>query len=66
MDDFVSQATVDDTCRLLDSPALIKEMVDINYELALRHFSYAVLEKRLWYLVRSFYGMEAADAGCVS
>ena len=66
MDDFVSQATVDDTCRLLDSPALIKEMVDINYELALRHFSYAVLEKRLWYLVRSFYGMESADSGCVS
>lgn len=57
MDDFVSAATVRETNHVLDNPDLVAEMVDTNYELALRYFSYATLEKKLWYITRDFYGV---------
>lgn len=60
MDDFVSKETIRRTEEVLDDPDLAKEMVEANYELALRYFSYSVLEKKLWYIARSFYGIEGA------
>ncbi len=60
MDDFVSQETVRTTAEVLDNRDLMESMVEINYSLALKFFSYSVLEKKLWYLVRSVYGVEEA------
>lgn len=61
MDDFVSAETVRHTAEVLDNPRLAAEMVETNYQLALRHFSYTNLEKKLWYIARSFYGVEDAQ-----
>ncbi len=58
MDDFISKRTIRDTRELIQDKARITRMVDHNYELALRYFSYRVLETRLWYLVKSFFGEE--------
>ncbi|MEX2444181.1 MAG: glycosyltransferase family 4 protein [Alkalispirochaeta sp.] len=58
MDDFVSEDTVRQTQALLDDPAQVEEMVQANYELGLKYFSYRNLEEKLWYIVRSFYGLE--------
>jgi glycosyltransferase involved in cell wall biosynthesis len=58
MDDFVSAETVRMTQKVIDNPDLAAEMVETNYELALKHFSYTNLEKKLWYIARSFYGVE--------
>jgi mannosylglucosylglycerate synthase len=63
MDDFVAKDTVRRTEEVLDNPGLREEMVETNYALALRYFSYSVLEKKLWYIVRSFYGVEEAQMG---
>jgi glycosyltransferase involved in cell wall biosynthesis len=60
MDDFVSAETVRMTQKVIDNPELAAEMVELNYELALKHFSYTNLEKKLWYIARSFYGIEDA------
>lgn len=56
MDDFISRQTIRETKDLLADKPRIAAMVDHNYELALRYFSYKVLETRLWYLVKSFFG----------
>ena len=58
MDDFVSEDTVRQTQALLDDPAAVEAMVQTNYELGLKYFSYRNLEDKLWHIVRSFYGME--------
>ncbi len=58
MDDFVSEDTVRRTQELLDNPAQVKEMVETNFALGLKHFSYRNLEEKLWHIVRSFYGLE--------
>ncbi len=62
MDAFVSKDTVQQAEAVLDNPELRQDMVETNYQLALQYFSYAVLEKKLWHLVRKFYGMEQVDS----
>ncbi len=62
MDDFISSETVKETNRVLDSADLQAEMAEINYQLALRHFSYRNLEKKLWAIARAFYGVEEASS----
>ncbi|MFW6337623.1 MAG: glycosyltransferase [Alkalispirochaetaceae bacterium] len=66
MDDFISARTIRETTQLLDNPKRIAEMVERNYELALKHFSYRVLENKLIYLAKSFYGEEGhhGNHGC--
>jgi glycosyltransferase involved in cell wall biosynthesis len=49
--DFITQETVDETRRLLDDPEKKLEMVERNYELGRRYYSYKVLEARLKVLV---------------
>ena len=56
MDDFISKGTIAETRSLLADPDRIRRMVDHNYALALRYFSYTVLETKLWYIVKSFFG----------
>ncbi len=64
MDDFVSNETIRRTVEVLDNPSLAEKMVEVNYDLALKYFSYTNLEKKLWYIARSFYGVEDAALGC--
>lgn len=56
MDDFISRDTIRETKAVLADPERIRKMVDRNYQLALKYFSYSVLETKLWYLVKSFFG----------
>ncbi len=61
MDDFVSNETVEQTRDLLLNPEHVKTMVEKNYELARRYFSYTILESRLWHIVRNFWGESSAS-----
>ncbi|NIO06914.1 MAG: glycosyltransferase family 1 protein, partial [Deltaproteobacteria bacterium] len=49
--DYITEDTVRWTRELLENPDLVAEMVEHNYETALRHYSYANLEKVLAALV---------------
>ncbi len=46
-DEYITEDTVARTRHLLDHPAEVAGMVERNYQLALRHFSYTVLDRRL-------------------
>jgi mannosylglucosylglycerate synthase len=46
-DNYISRATIDGACRLLEDRALAAEWAEGNYRLAARHFSFEVLERRL-------------------
>jgi mannosylglucosylglycerate synthase len=54
LDGFVDNQAVEQTRMLLEEPELVKEMTETNYQLALEHFSYEVLEKKLHDLLASF------------
>ena len=56
MDDFISQATIDDTRKVLQSPERIKEMTETNYDLALRYYSYKIWETKLEDILTMFWG----------
>lgn len=58
MDNFISQATVDETNKLLDNPAEIKRITDKNYELSLKHYSFTVLENKLKDIVEDIWGRQ--------
>jgi mannosylglucosylglycerate synthase len=47
MDGFVDEKTVQETKQLLESPDLVREMVETNYAIAREHFSYEILEDKL-------------------
>jgi glycosyltransferase involved in cell wall biosynthesis len=51
MDGYVSEDTVRQAREVLEKPALCKKMVDKNYEIALRCYSYSVLEHKLKNLI---------------
>jgi glycosyltransferase involved in cell wall biosynthesis len=46
-DDFITRDTVQQAEAVLDDPALTDGMVDRNYELGRRYYSYSVLERKL-------------------
>ncbi len=47
IDGYVTEAAVETTRRVLDDPERCRRMVEHNYALGLRHFSYAILERRV-------------------
>lgn len=47
IDGYVTEKAVEETKQILDNPALCRQMVDHNYELGKRYFSYTVLERIL-------------------
>jgi mannosylglucosylglycerate synthase len=51
MNGFVDESTVSETLRLLKEPDIVQSMVEKNYQLALEHFSFDVLEKKLGELI---------------
>ena len=47
MQDFITPATISETCALLDDGAAVESITTHNYELARRYYSYSVLRDRL-------------------
>lgn len=56
MDNFISAATVLETKELLADPERIRTMVETNYALGMQYFGFRVLETKLRYLVKAFFG----------
>jgi mannosylglucosylglycerate synthase len=57
-DDYITDATIEQTRRVLTQPQLAWDMAEENYRLAKRHYSYAVLERRLQTLIADCFGEE--------
>jgi mannosylglucosylglycerate synthase len=60
-DGYVTDATVEHVREVLTTPDMACEMVDLNYRLARRYFSYGVLQRRLQTLIAEFFGENDAD-----
>ncbi|HUV51233.1 MAG TPA: glycosyltransferase family 4 protein [Anaerolineae bacterium] len=58
MDGFLSKKTVQKVREILESPEKKAEMVNHNYEIATRYYSYSVLRKWLNSLIINFFGIE--------
>ncbi|SMC26800.1 Glycosyltransferase involved in cell wall bisynthesis [Desulfacinum hydrothermale DSM 13146] len=58
MDGYVNRRLVEKIRDVLQSPERRSRMVEHNYQVARRHFSYQVLRKRLSFLLLNFFGME--------
>ncbi len=57
LDDYVNSRAVELTKKVLKDPALAKNMVDRNYELGKRYYSYSVLRKKLKVLLSNCFGV---------
>ena len=57
-DGYITDATVEQTRRVLTQPLLAHDMAEENYRLAKRHYSYAMLERRLQTLIADCFGEE--------
>lgn len=55
-DGFITQDTVNDARNNLLDPARAMETADYNYDLASRHFSYTMLERRLHTIISEIFG----------
>jgi len=55
-DNYVSRSTIVEARRLLEEPDLAAKWAEANYARALRHFSFAVLERRLAALLAECFG----------
>jgi glycosyltransferase involved in cell wall biosynthesis len=58
IDEFVKEGTVNDVIDLLTNKSKIKVMVDRNYLLAKKFYSYANLKRKLRFLLTDFFGEE--------
>ena len=58
MDRFLSSKIVQQVKDILESPERKKEMVDLNYNIACRHYSFAELQKYLSSLMVSIFGVD--------
>jgi glycosyltransferase involved in cell wall biosynthesis len=58
MDGFLTKKEVHQVREILEDPKRREQMVNHNYEVATRHYSYAVLRKRLNFLLGNFFGIE--------
>ncbi len=56
-DDFITDKTVDESLHLIENKALAKEWAETNYKLALEHYSYTYLKKRLMELLQKTHGL---------
>ena len=56
MDGFLSKKTVNNVREILESSQRRKTMVNSNYQIASRHFSYSVLRNQLTAILKSFFG----------
>ncbi len=58
MDGYLSERVVNQVREVLNSRERRESMVTHNYQVAARHYSYAVLRKRLGFLISNFFGIE--------
>ena len=58
MDGFLTKRIVHEVREVLENSQRREQMVAHNYEVATRHYSYAVLRKRLNFLMGNFFGIE--------
>lgn len=61
MDNFISAGTIEFARKVLDSPERIRKMTEKNYALGLKHYSYTVLEEKLFHLLTLIYGRAAVE-----
>ena len=54
MDSFVSSKAIARIQGILENEESLEEMVERNYQVAERYFSYEVLEEKLLHLIRTF------------
>ena len=59
MDGYISKKTVQSVKEILESPERRNHMVDFNYEVASRHYSYSVLRNQLNEIMTNFFGNTA-------
>ena len=55
-DGYITEETIQETRKVLMTPELSEEMVEHNYQLAIRHYSYAVLRQKLRGLLLDIFG----------
>jgi len=55
MDGFLAKKTVHKVVEILESPVRRERMVDLNYKIAARHYSYSVLRNRLSAIMNQFF-----------
>ena len=58
IDDYITERTVEDVVAILKDSAKVQEMVDRNYTLAKRFYSYANLRRKLRFILADFFGEE--------
>lgn len=58
MDGFLNKRVVQQVKQILEDPQRRENMVNHNYEVASRHYSYSVLRKRLNFMLMNFFGIE--------
>ena len=59
MNGYVARAVVEEVRRVLEDAPYRKSMVDHNFTLAQRYYSYEVLERKLGYLLSNIFGLDA-------
>ena len=59
MDGYLSKKTVKNVVDLLESSRRRKKVVDNNYQIAARHYSYSVLRSQLTAIIKLFFGESA-------
>jgi glycosyltransferase involved in cell wall biosynthesis len=64
MDGFLSKETVHEAKKILDSTLLRQQMVNRNYEVASRHYSYAVLRNRFSAIMNDFFNDQELEPLC--
>ncbi|MCZ7554031.1 MAG: glycosyltransferase family 4 protein [Anaerolineales bacterium] len=55
-DGFITEQTIEKTRQVLQNAALRKDMIELNYALGVRFFSFAVLKRRLETLISDCFG----------
>jgi glycosyltransferase involved in cell wall biosynthesis len=58
MDDYIKKETVNDVVDVLNNTSRRREEVDFNYRIAKRYYSYAVLRRKLRFILTDFFGEE--------
>jgi len=59
MDGFLTRSNVQTVKEILESPERRKAMVEHNFEVAKRYYSFKVLRRRLGTIIMNFFGMES-------
>ncbi len=61
IDGFVAEHDVQRTSRILADPGLTQDIVEHNFHLGRRHYSYEVMERKVMDLVKDLMGLNGDD-----